>query len=308
VTAVLRAELQRATSRRLVRLVALLALLAAVAVGAITFARTHSGDDAAIAAKVHAAREVDAQHQRAFVACLYRESQPTGGSPRKAAGEECPEPGRGPAVHDPRLYRSRVQDILRGATGILALVAWVIGASLMGAEQQSRATATTLTFAPQRGRVFGAKAAAALVVVAGFAAVTLGLVLLGLLPAALAHAGPAIGEPGNLTIAGTLLRGVGLAAITGMMGFAVASIGRATAASLGVAFGYIVVFENILGSSIAGWRRWLLLGNIIVYVSGNPHSADVAGRSVVGAGIFLAVVAATLLAGSGLLFRTRDVA
>lgn len=307
-TAVLRAELQRASSRRLVRWFALLALVGAVAVGAITFARTSSGDSAAIDAQVRAAHEVDAQQQRAFVDCLYRASHATGEAPQKVAGTECQDPGRGPRVHDPRLYRHRVEDILRATAGILALVSWVIGASLMGAEQQSRSTTTTLTFAPQRGRVFAAKAVAAVAIVAAFAAVTLGLVLLGLLPAAIAHAGPAIGQPGNLTIVGAMLRGVGLAALTGLMGFSLASIGRATAASLGVAFGYIVIIENILGSSIAGWRRWLLLGNIIVFVSGDAHSADVGGRSVIGAAVFLAAVAATLLAGSGLVFRARDVA
>ena len=307
-TALVRAELQRAAGRRLVRRFALLALVAAVAVGVISFARTGSGDDAAIARKVHAAAEVRQREEKAFVDCLYRAAHTTGASPRTAAGRDCPEPGRGPKVHDPRLYRQRVEDILRATTGILALVSWVIGASLMGAEQQSRSTMTTLTFAPQRNRVFGAKALAALVVVTTFAALTLGLVLLGLLPAAIAHAGPAIGQPGNLAIAGLVLRGLGLAAICGGLGFGLATIGRATAASLGVAFGYIVIVENILGSSVAGWRRWLLLGNIIVFVTGDPHGADVAGRSVVGAGVFLSAVALTVLAGSGLLFRTRDVA
>jgi hypothetical protein len=308
VIAVLRAELQRAAGRRLVRRCALLALVAGVAVGVISFARTGSGDDAAIARKVHAAAEVRRDQEKAFVDCLYRAAHTAGASPRAAAGRDCPPPDDGPRVHDPRLYRQRVEDILRATAGILALVSWVIGASLMGAEQQSRALATTLTFAPQRGRVFGAKAAAALVTVMAFAAITLGLVLLGLLPAAIAHAGPAIGEPGNLAIAGVVLRGVALAGLCGLIGFGLASIGRATAASLGVAFGYIVIVENILGSSIAGWRRWLLLGNIIVFVTGDPHSADVAGRSVVGAALFLVAVAATLVAGSGLLFRTRDVA
>ena len=39
------------------------------------------------------------------------------------------------------------------------------------------------------------------------------------------------------------------------MGFAIATVGRNTAAALGAGFGYIISLENILGNSIASWRR-----------------------------------------------------
>jgi hypothetical protein len=50
------------------------------------------------------------------------------------------------------------------------------------------------------------------------------------------------------------------------------------------------------------------LGNVIVFVSGHDGSADVAGRTVVAAGVFLTAVAVTLLAAAAGAFRTRDLA
>ena len=101
-----------------------------------------------------------------------------------------------------------------------------------------------------------------------------------------------------------------LAAIAAGVGFAIATVGRSTAAVLGTGFAYIVVLENILGSSVERWRRWLLLGNVIVFVSGGDSGGDVPGRSVAGAGVFLrGVVAVTLLlAAAATAFRTRDLA
>ena len=80
------------------------------------------------------------------------------------------------------------------------------------------------------------------------------------------------------------------------------------AAALGAGFAYIIVLENILGSSIARWRRWLLLGNVIVFVSGNDNGGEVPGRTVAGAAAFLTAVAVTLLLGAAGTFWRRDLA
>ena len=98
-----------------------------------------------------------------------------------------------------------------------------------------------------------------------------------------------------------------MAALAGGMGFAIAALGRNTAAALGAGFAYIIVLENILGNSLRGWRRWLLLGNAIVFVAGRK-GVDVPGRSVLGAGLFLAAVTATLLIAAAGVFKTRDLA
>ena len=149
------------------------------------------------------------------------------------------------------------------------------------------------------------KIAVVLVTVAVFAAMTLMAVALALLPAMIVHGAPLrAGDPSVPALIGLVARGATLAALAAGMGFAIATLGRNTAAALGVGFAYIVVLENILGNSLRGWRRWLLLGNAIVFVAGNSDNADVPGRSVAGAGLFLAAVAGALLIGAAAAFRS----
>jgi hypothetical protein len=142
-----------------------------------------------------------------------------------------------------------------------------------------------------------------------FAFVVLALVALAMWPAVAFHgAPPGVDDPTLASLAGVVGRGVALATVAAGIGFAIATIGRNTAIALGAGFGYIIVFEYILGSTVARWRKWLLLGNVIVFVSGHDGSADVAGRTVVAAGVFLTAVAVTLLAAAAGAFRTRDLA
>jgi hypothetical protein len=191
----------------------------------------------------------------------------------------------------------------------LAVVGWGLGASLVGAEFASRSMTTTLVWEPRRVRVFVAKSSTAVVAAALLALGVLALVVLAMAPSLAAHGAPLRpSDPSWPTIAGVIGRGVALTAIAAGVGFAIATVGRSTAAALGAGFAYIIVLENILGSSVERWRRWLLLGNVIVFVSGDDSGGDVPGRSVVGAGVFLAAVALTLLVAAGASFRTRDLA
>lgn len=246
-----RSELRRATSRRLVRVMTGLGLLGAAVVGTVAYVRT-------------------------------------GG------------PGHPYEAH-------QASDLLRGTSGILALLAWVMGASLIGAEFQSRGMTTTLTFVPDRTRVFASKAVAAVAVATTWAFVTLTAIALALVPAVAMHGSDLPGAPGFGDVAAIVLRGAALVGFGATLGFAIASLGRNTAIALGFGFAYLMVFENILGEALRGWRSWLLLGNTIIWISGEVQ-LDIPGRSVVGAGAFLGLVAAALLVVSALAFRTRDVA
>jgi hypothetical protein len=157
--------------------------------------------------------------------------------------------------------------------------------------------------------VFAAKTVAVLAAMSVFALVVLVLVAMAMWPALAAHGAPLRpGDPTLWSLAGTIGRGVALTTVAAGMGFALATIGRNTAAALGAGFAYVIVLENIVGSSLAEWRRWLLLGNVIVFIAGNDSDGDVPGRSVVGAGVFLAAVALSLLVVAGGTFRRRDLA
>jgi hypothetical protein len=304
-TALVRSELRRATSRRLVRVLAGLGLLAAVVVGVVAFAQTSSADGHRIAAQQAEARRENNEAERAALECLATHADEMQQATSREAAP-CTAPERR-TVHDPRYSSHRAADLLKGTSGILALLAWVIGASLIGAEHQSRGLTTTLTFVPSRGRVFAAKAVAALAVAGAWAVVTLAAIGLGLLPTLIAHGSHAASDPTFWNVAAVVLRGAGLAGFAAAMGFAIASLGRSTAAALGVGFAYIMVIENILGSALRGWRPWMLLGNTIVWVSGHAQD-EVPGRTVATAGLLLAGVAAALLAAGAAVFRSRDVA
>jgi hypothetical protein len=107
---------------------------------------------------------------------------------------------------------------------------------------------------------------------------------------------------------GVIGRGTALAAIAAALGFSIAAIGRNTAAALGAGFGYIVIFENIIGSYNRGSRQWLILGNVIVFVSGSNKGGDIPGRTVTGAALILVGVALAFLVGAFGTFRARDLA
>ena len=108
-----------------------------------------------------------------------------------------------------------------------------------------------------------------------FALAVLVLVALSMWPALALHGAPLQpDDPARTSLAGDIARGVALTALASGIGFAIATIGRNTAIALGVGFGDIVILVNILGSSLERWRQWLVLGNVIVLVSGNDKAAE----------------------------------
>jgi ABC-2 type transport system permease protein len=302
-------EVQRLLARRLVRVLGLLSVLAIALAGLLVFVNT---DDISSA-------ELESRRSRAFAEfeeCLERGGPAPG--PREVpdadgpgrqvpVGERC-----GIAVgdlEDPRFALADVKGILQGTTGPLVVVAWLLGASSIGADWQSRTITTLLTWEPRRARVLLAKASASAIVACGFALVAGALLAAALLPSAYLH-GTTAGTGGTFgrSLAGVVLRSTAMIAIASTLGFAVASIGRNTAAALGIGFGYFLVLENVVGGFLADYRRWLLLGNAIVFVAGEDEGGEVVGRTVLQAGVYLTVVALVLLGAAALLFRRRDVA
>jgi hypothetical protein len=308
-TALLAAELRRIASRRVVRLAAALALIGTLLGGAAVFAFSGSLTADEYQQRVaEADARLEAQNDQ-IEACLQAHGLERDEKVSDEVAEQCfPDEDVG-HVDDPRFHRSRLEAILRGVTGALAVIGWGLGASLVGAEFASRGMTTLLTWEPRRGRVFVAKAVTAMLATAVLALAALVLLALVMWPALAFHGAPlGIDDPTVWSLAGTIGRGVALATISAGIGFAIATIGRNTAAALGAGFAYVIVLENIVGTSLEGWRRWLLLGNVVVFVSGRSDASDVPGRSVTGAGVFLAAVAVASLAVAAGAFRRRDLA
>ena len=303
-----RAEFRRMLARRLFRVVVLLAAIGVAGGGLLAFSRTSALSEASYQRRVEVAKQGELAQRESVQACLQRHGvQALKDDVPPDVAREC-FPDKRITAHDPRFHRNRLKGILQGISGVLAIVGWVIGASFVGAEFASRGMTTTLTWECRRSRVFVAKVAAAIVTVACLAVVTLLFTVLVMLPALFAHGAPLrVDDPTWGGLFGVVGRGTLLAALAAGMGFAIATVGRNTAAALGAGFAYILVLENILGNSLVRWRRWLLLGNVIVLVSGRS-SLDVPGRSVAGAGLFLAAVTATLAVAAASAFKVRDIA
>lgn len=302
----LHAELRRISARRLVQLLVLLIGLAAIAGGLLAFLTTSS-----LSGSAYQQRVQDAATRRAAVQAEVRrcidQHQPGSTAPPSDATLKICVPDKTIRALDPRFHHTRWRAVLQASSGVLAAVAWLLGASLIGAEYQSRSLTTTLTWESRRSRVFAAKAMTAIGFAVLLTACSLLLVELAMIPAATLHGAPTNGEPGPAALAGVVLRGSALSAIAAALGFSLATLGRHTAAALGAGFAYVIILENILGGAFPGWRRWLLLGNTITFLSGKNSGDQVPGRSVTAAAMILLSVATIFTVAALVAFRHRDV-
>lgn len=303
------AEIRRLLARRLVKVLFLVTLVAIAAGGILTFVNTSDLSEADAAA-TRRAQEVRQAVQERCQGEIEKLEQ--SGSIQTGQGAPLPESCAGVFVNDgPQDDRLKVED-LKGMyqvlTAPLLIVAWLIGASSIGADWQSRTVTTLLTWEPRRIRVLLAKAIACVLFTTAFGLVVQALVTDALIPSIVWH-GDTTGTDSDwlMSVLGAVGRGTGLIAFATVIGFAVASIGRNTGAALGLGFAYIVIVENAVGSLVSGYRPWLILGNAIVLVSGEDGGGDVGDRTVIAAGIYLAAVALGCLVVATAAFRRRDV-
>jgi len=195
-------------------------------------------------------------------------------------------------------------DVLMGTSLVLVSVAWILGASSIGADWHAGHITTILTWESRRGRVMLAKIAASLTSV-----FLVSLVIQAFLGAALAVAAAGAGSTAGADAA-WLAESAGVALLSTIFagfGFGLASAGRNTAVALGVGFGYLVIVENLVRGLRPQWTPWLLTDNAGLFIVDSPIDFPLLARSTVGAGLYLAAVGAVLLLVASGLFRTRDV-
>jgi ABC-2 type transport system permease protein len=224
-------------------------------------------------------------------------------------------------------FRDETSDMLKAFGGVLALFAFAVGASFIGAEWSSGGVMNLLLWRPRRLRLLAGKLGTMLAAVT-----TTTVVLLGLWIAALWGLASLRGRVGDITpgvaqsMALTSARAVALVLAAGVIGFAVASLGRNTATALGLAVGYVIVLEIgtrivIEIAEVLEPERWFLSTyaaawlnqkvtfeewRICRYATGpcEPYSwsIDMAQASIVFGSIVVVAVAAAFWA-----FRRRDV-
>lgn len=266
-------ELRRLGKRRLTRYAALLGLLTLVAIAAGTFVTNEKIGPAQIAA---AERQAEAAYQENLVFSEQfrkecEQAKAAGTANRDQFPENCediqPPPREGfeaqwylPSSFN---FRDGFGGTLLPFAGVLGLIAFIVGASYVGAEWSTGGMTNLLLWRPQRLKVLLTKLGALLT---GVLAVTVGSALLW--TAAFWAIGTYRGSTEKMTagvwksFALAELRGTLLVLAAALIGFALASLGRHTAMALGGAIAVGVAQFGIgIAAAMAGVRFievWLL--------------------------------------------------
>lgn len=255
-----RAERRRLFKRRFTRymLVIVLLVLAAVA-GATFFSNQKVGPDQIAAAQRAAERDYQQQlrdHQDFLRQC--EEANRTGANTGGQYPQNCAEV-QGPRREDFDLewympatfdFHTDFEPTITVLASVLALFAFVVGASYVGAEWSSGGMMNLLLWRPRRLNVLLTKLGTLIAAV-----VTLTVGLAAVWTAAFWGIATQRGNTDKMTAGAwqslglTGLRGLGLVLVAAILGFGLASVGRHTALALGTAVGVAVV--GYVGVAIA---------------------------------------------------------
>jgi ABC-2 type transport system permease protein len=198
----------------------------------------------------------------------------------------CDEQGRPPTLQQMGLVLPLAdlitQGIVKTSALLLAFLALLLGASLVGAEFSTGSMGTWLTFQPRRVRVASSKLTAA---AAGGAAIAVGGLVLTNLGARMVAVvnrpdsdlglpdAPTLDEP--LVVLG--LRVVALSLGAGVVGASLGLVLRHTAAIVGAVLGFAVVVEGVAVQAFFQGRlqRWSVLKNVEAFIDkGTTYFAE----------------------------------
>ncbi|MCP3989747.1 MAG: ABC transporter permease subunit [Actinomycetia bacterium] len=211
--------------------------------------------------------------------------------------------------------------VLGPVSSLLPIMAFVIGASYIGADVKTGVLEQILTWEPRRLRVLAARLLAAGSGVAVLA-MALGAFLVGLLFALAVTTGTVDGTTGELW---------------GNIGLAIVRLGLASALFCAFGLGVTVLVNNSVGSIVGFVIYWFIIENFLVAaflpkvavylpitnasafangtdverIDGSVFSDDfelVAEHSYLVAGLLLAAWTAVAVIGAGIVFQRRDIA
>jgi len=323
VTRLVRVEILRLFSRRLVRIVGALALLLVAVIVAIDGAN-HTNDNAAEFARFNQQRLAGYEQARASFEDEQRAGRipPDATFPTRAEVQADPqqcfpdpttaEPFDCSPPKQPYAITVKLPDFGRAVAVICMILAFLIGASAAGAEWAAGTMQSLLYWEPRRVRVVFAKVLGLVVAAATAVVLAEALFTVAALIAAQTR-GTTTGLTSDLWVSQALLvlRGIGGAAFAAILGFSIAFAARLTAAAVAVGFVYFAVLEQL----VVAWKLWLgryligpLLGGWLNWgfkvETGAGQPLTVSGQR---AGATLALYAAAILAAATVWFRRRDV-
>jgi ABC-2 type transport system permease protein len=168
----------------------------------------------------------------------------------------------------PHLKLADLPKVLEGISSITSILGLIVGASFVAASWQTGTISTIFTWEPRRLRWFAGR----ILVLAVGVFVTTVLIVVFLsagLAVAAALRGSTAGVGGDwwTDVSSMSLRVSIVAAISAVIGGAVAAVGRHTAAALGVVFVYTAVVEGLIRAFRPLWMSWLLGDNIVTFLS-----------------------------------------
>jgi hypothetical protein len=297
-------ELRRFVWRRLTQVLVVL-LLVAIAITGVIVAVNSRAPSAADLARAETWRNENVD------ACLDRPhrygADPEPGETQEAACERAAG-SVSTYVVDRRFELSSLRDVFLGTSVVVAALGLVLGASFIGAEWHWGTIATLLTWEPRRVRVLLVKvavcAAATFVLFLAVQAV-LGLVL-GLVAATRGTTEGTGTAAWYRSVGGVAVRSAALGAFAAAVGLAIATVGRNTAAALGVGFVWFGVVEGIVRGLRPGWQRWLVGDNATTFLTGTDRGYPALHRTTTSSGLLLLAYAACLGAVAVAWFRARD--
>ena len=307
-------EIRRCLARRSARALTLLFVAAFLIAGTVVFFNSSNPGSAEMEARL-------TQEEERIEACVRGEVTPDFAEPGFSV-EEIPASERenfcrfsgSEPVGDPRFHLREAQGILEGISPFFIMIGWVMGASFMGAEWSHRTITTTLTWESRRTLVLASKAVATVVVIIGGALLLQALLVVLLMPAALLRGTTnGIDVQELLTAAGRVAAAAG---VGGVIGFSIATVGRNTAAAVGVGFAYLAVLENLIRAWKPNLSKFLLGDNAAVFVTGDSTQLSCGfdqlscglEHSTLDAGGLLLIYALGLFLIALMFFTRRDVA
>ena len=293
----LRVEFRRLVSRRLFRLM----MLGFVAVTAfiLVLEAVHSNRDVAGArASAQAQAAANANPPPPMVAFCARTgtpvtiqtAPPSGPGPDGGPGGPGKVFAAGPCTYipptaadfysDPRFFfTDHAANDLATVVGAVALLGFVVGAGLVGAEWAAGTFALLLTWEPRRLRVLAAKLIAAMVSFVAVAVVAM-IAVLGVIWLIAATRGSTAGVHAALekALLWRSLRGLVLVALLTGAGMAIAGLTRHTATAMVAFVAYLIAFELVLRRVYPGLGRWLLTSNAGAFLTGSVKLDLQSGR------------------------------
>ena len=297
-------ELRRLLSRRLVRVLALVVLVSILFGGVMAAIQARKNEDSGPSSQQ--VQQAERFREREVERCLSGRYGPLPDDPQEAR-DFC-ESQTFIEAEDLRWHLTDITDVLLGISVIIMILLWLVGASFIGAEWRHDTITTLLTWEPRRIRLMLAKVAA-VTLFFGIAAVLIQALVAGVLaPSAFAF-GITAGAGGEWLqeLIEQTLRIAGVGALVGAVGFALASLGRNTAAALGVGFAYVVVVENLLRALKPGWQPWFFSDNAALAITADSAAFTQVGHTVVQAALVIAGYMLVLVLAALAVFRTRDV-